>query len=494
MRLFKFLAICIVWVCVLATSAYGFDLKKQVVEYRLPNGMQWLFVQRRQAPVFSGFIVVRVGGVDETKGKTGLAHMFEHMAFKGSKTLGTKDFAKEKVILDEIEGVGARLTAERMKGNPDTGLIDELSKKLKELEKRADEYRLKNEIFEIMTKNGAADLNAFTSKDLTAYHCSMPINKLGLWVNIFADMLFNPVYREFYTERDVVAEERRTSYDNNPDGMLTEKILASSFEDGPYGIATIGLEKDIQGLTIADAKAFHQRYYVPSNMIGVIVGDIDIGKAKQVINRVFGKYPKVAPPKGPDGPGREIADVEVKFNYDAMPSIAIAYHKPTFPNPVEYTFDVLNGILCEGRSSRLQKDLVLGTKMVQGISCSTAQPGGRLANLYLLWIEPTKGYKTESVKKVVNEEIDRLKTEPVSAEELLRVQKNMASSFLFALDTNNGLAQALAMSQGVYRDWRLVVDYPVQIKDVTADDVMKLANKYLVKSNRVVVERERAGR
>ena len=470
-------------------SAY--DLARNVTEFRLANGMRWLLVRRTQAPVFSGVVMVRVGGADEEPGKTGLAHLFEHMAFKGSYRIGTKDWAKEKPLLDRIERLGAEVTAEMKKEKPDAARAKELAAEIAKLEHEADAYRVKNEIWEIMSRNGASDLNAFTSKDVTAYHASLPANKLELWARIMAEMAFEPSFREFYTERNVVAEERLSSLENNPDGAMGERLLSASYETGPYKWTTIGYKQDIMGLTIADARAFHARNYVPGNMVGVLVGDLDPKAVKPVLERAFGAYG--AKPMPPEPVVKEIDSGGVKedFKFKAQPSLAVAWHKPTLPDKAEYAFDIIESLLCGGRSSRLEKDLVFDHRLAEDISCTVSYPGSRLSNLFLIWIEPMKSVSMDRVLDSVDREIKKLAEVPVDGDELARVKKRVTSSLVFGLESNIDLARQLAEFETVFGDWRLLADYPASIAAVTPDDIMRAAQRYLNDKNRIVIERQK---
>lgn len=472
--------------------AWGYDLAGHVTEFKLPNGMRWLLVRRTQAPVFSGVVAVRVGGADEVEGKTGLAHMFEHMAFNGSGRIGTRNFAKEKPILDEIELVGAELTTEEQKRNEPK--VRELKDRLKKLEKEADSFQVKNEIWQVLSRNGAADLNAYTSKDSTFYIASMPSDRLELWAQVTAEMVFEPVFREFYTERNVVAEERRSSVENDPDGTMQEEILKAAFADGPYHWSTIGFEKDIMGLTIADARQFHNRHYVPGNMVGILVGDLNIAQAKEAIRRSFGRYAHRPVPPGPKGPGTAKGGVVYKFSFDAQPSLAVAYHKPTLPDTREYVFDVIDALLCEGRSSRLYRRLVNEKKVAEAIYCTVGFPGSRLSNLFMIWIEPLRPHTPAEVLKEVASELASLKDEEVSNMELSRIRKQVTAGLVFALDRNMSLAQQLADFETTFGDWRLLAEYPKRIKEVSTQDVLEVARKYFQDDNRVVVERTRGRR
>lgn len=465
----------------------AFDLTKQVSEFTLPNGMKWLVVRRTQAPVFSGIVMVRAGGADEVKGKTGIAHMFEHMAFKGSSRLGTRDWAKEKPILDEIEKAGDELTKLAAGGNKEEAAA--LAKKLAELTREADKYEIKNEVWEVMMRNGANDLNAYTSKDLTAFHASMAVTRLNLWARVIAEMIFEPAYREFYTERSVVAEERRSSVENSPEGALIEKVASSAFSDGPYSFSTIGFEKDILGLTISDARAFHDRNYVPSNMTGVIVGDVTPAQVKAVMMQAFGRYPAKPRPEGPKSGGTSGGGAVTKLKFDASSSVAMAFHKPTLPDKVEYAFDVITEILCDGRSSRLEKKLIYEEKIAKDVYCTESYPGSRLDDLFLVWIDPLKGVALSRIEKAVEDELARLGEQPVSDDELKRVRKQVLAGLMYSLDNNEDLAEALARFQTIFGDWKILAHYPEQIDKVDADEVMRVAGKYFTKDNRVIVER-----
>ncbi len=469
--------------------AHSFDLKAQVTEFKLKNGMKWLIVTRKQAPVFSGIIMVRVGGADEEMGKTGLAHMFEHMAFKGSSRIGTHDWSKEKPVLDEIEKIGTRLTALRTSKSADKKEMANLLNKMKALKRQAMSYQIKNEVWEILMRNGAKELNAYTSKDITAYHASMPAECLELWARVTAEMIFDPAFRDFYTERSVVEEERRTGVENDPEGALTEKLLSSAYNAGPYSWMTHGFKNDLEGLAIEDARQFHTEHYVPSNIVGVIVGDIRPSNVKRVIKRVFDGYPKRPEPKQPRTAGQSSGDVYVRMRFDAEPAIAIAFHKPTLPDKSEYIFDVIAALLCDGRSSRLEKRLIYDERLAKDVYCSVGFPGSRFDNLFLIWIEPIKGVSLGKILDAVHSEISQFRKTDVSAEDLSRVHKQVTSSIMFALDSNENLAEALARFQSIFGDWRLLADYPSNIAHVNAADVQSIAQKYLVKDNRVIVER-----
>jgi len=462
---------------VLGNRAYAYDLKGKVHELKLKNGMRWLLVERHQAPVFSGIVMVRVGGADEEQGKTGLAHMFEHMAFKGSSKLGTSDFSKEKPILDQIELTGEEITKQKLQADADKKKLTDLETKMQTLSKKAAQYQIKNEIWEIMSKNGGSEMNAFTSKDMTAYHSSMPINKLGLWMDITSQMVEDPVFREFYTEQKVVLEERRDSIENDPIGKIFEKLLKTAFSEGPYKWHVLGELNDIESFTISDARDFHNRYYIGSNMVGVLVGDFKTNDVEKLIKKYFEGFPKGDLSKNKsffksDGGGK------VTIEFDAEPAVVLAYHKSTLPNSDEFVFDVMQVLLCDGPTSRLQKQLVYDERIATSVYCTDSYPGSRYDNLFLIFAEPAGSHTTDELSNKIKEAMDRLKKEIVPKDELDRVKNKVAASMVYALEENNELAMQLATFETVFDDWKLLVNYPKSIERVSPQDIKRVAKKY----------------
>lgn len=480
------LAISAAW----APVAHSFELEDEVVEYKLSNGMRWLFVKRDQAPVFSGMVMVRAGSVDEPKGKTGIAHMFEHMAFKGSKLLGARDWENEKKILNKIALVGKTLT-EAMKVQPrNETRVAELKNEIKVLERERMKYAIPGEVSNLLQRNGAEGLNAYTALDETAYMASMPINRLELWAAVFSEMIGDTVYRSFYTERDVVVEERRMRIDDDPNGQLSKAILGHSFQKGPYGRHPIGEQSEIESFLIEDAEAFKEKHYTPDRMVGVIVGDIDIGKTKRIINRYFAKLPKgkrVEAPTPESNTGGGIHKVEL----DAQPSIVMTWHKPTLPNPEEYSFDVAQSILCSGPTSRLYKELVIDKKLALNVWCGGGYPGSLLPNVFLVWIEIMNGSSKDEIMNVVENQLAQLKSTDVTPEELERVRTKISAALLFSLESNSRLASLLAEYETKFNDWHLLPSYPENISKVTAADIRKLAKQYFTNENRTVIIRQR---
>lgn len=434
----KRLSLTVAALCTIASTAFAqWDLAQHVVDYKLPNGMRWLLVHRPTAEVFAGAVEVKVGGVEETPPKIGLAHMFEHMAFKGSRLINKP-----------------------------------------------------NEVWEIMLRNGAVNLNAFTNKDMTVYHASLPAHRFSLWAFVASQMISDLTYRDFEIERNVVAEERRSSAENDPDGRLVEELLQTAYADGVYRWSTIGLKEDIVGLTVDDARAFHREHYVAANMIGVVVGDVDAARIFHDLEKYFGSIPAGNRTKNPL-PGTTVGRTKRRVKINAEPAVIMAFHKPTYPDLRRDVFDVLTTLLCDGQSSRLVHRLVVEERLARDISCAEHFPGERLPNLFLLWIEPNHRQALASIEQIVTEELERLKHEPITDDELQTVVTKATADLMYLLDDNMDLAVELGRSEAVAGSWRFLAQYPERLQKVTADDLKRVAETFFVDSNRVIVERTR---
>ena len=477
--------------------AASFGLADRVVEQKLANGLTVLMVERHQTPVVSLNMTFGVGGVNEQAGKTGLAHLYEHMAFKGTRTVGTKNYEKERPILEEWYRVGteleqrqrvlARKSQERPASPEDRAAIEGLQERFTELQEQAGQFVAGNEMALLYQRHGGVGLNAATGKDLTRYMISLPANRLPLWATLEADRMAHPVLREFYKERGVVMEERRLRNDDSPNGLLFETFTSAAFRAHPYSVPTIGWESDILSLTPADTEAFFKAYYGPGNATIAIVGDINPKDAMTLIEQTFGRIP-AAPPQPPivtvEPPQRGERRVQVEF--DAEPSVAIGFHKPALGHPDDYVFDVIDAVLSEGLTSRLYTTLVREKRIAASVNSDSNYPGVRSPNLFVLNATPLAPHTTEEVEAAIYAEIERLKTEPVSAKELEKVLNNLDADLVRALRSNGGLASQLALYQTVAGDWRYVLKARDKIAAVTPADIQRVAAEYFTKSNRTV--------
>ncbi len=470
-----------------ATAALGQGLEEKVKEHTLKNGMKLLMVERHTSPTVSTWIRYKVGSVDERSDERGLAHLLEHMLFKGTKTLGTTDYAKEKPLLDKIEQTAQQLMAEKAKRElGEKGVVSRLEKELADLEKEAGKYSVKEEFFQLYSKNGGNNYNAFTSKDGTTYLINIPSNKLELWAAIESDRMKNPVLREFYTERSVVMEERRRTYDGEPEGQLWENFLAIAFVAHPYGQPTIGWMSDIENLTRTKAENFLHKYYAPNNAIVAVVGDIQPDRVIALAEKYFGDIlpgtpvPPVAVEE-PRQPGEKRMDLQL----DSEPQLLIGFHKPVYPDPEDYVFDVIDAILADGRTSRLHKSLVQEQQLATEVSTFGA-PGSRYPNLFLLGATPRSPHTAAQVEQAIYAEIDKLKNQPMTQRELQQILNRLEYEEIRQMGSNGGLARNLTEYEATTGSWRYLIQHRQKLSQVTPADVMRVAKKYFVSENRTV--------
>ncbi|HJU04412.1 MAG TPA: pitrilysin family protein [Nitrospiraceae bacterium] len=472
-------------------SAAPSGLAERIIEHKLDNGLTLLMVERHQAPVVSINVTFRVGGMNEHNGMTGIAHLYEHMAFKGTKVLGTKDYEREQPYLEELDRLNEKIEAVREQlrqtGRDDSPALRQLRETFKEAQERADEWVVGNELAQLYQRHGAVGLNASTGKDVTRYTVSLPANRLPLWAAVEADRMANPVLREFYKERAVVLEERRLRTDDSPAGSLYEAFAAAAFRAHPYGFPTIGWASDIQSLTPAETQRFFRTYYGPANAVIAIVGDINPPEVIALIEQTFGKI--AATPSPPsvvtvEPPQRGERRVEVEF--DAEPVLLLGYHKPALGHPDDYVFDVIDSILSEGRTSRLYTRLVREKRVAASVDTQSSFPGAQAPNLFVISATPLMPHTAREVEAAIDQEIERLKTEPVAATELEKVLNNLDADLLRSLRSNSGLASQLAYYQTVAKDWRYLLTARDRIAAVTPADIQRIASRYLVRSNRTV--------
>ena len=289
--------ILLAWSAVSAQDLKSFE--KRITVKVLPNGLTLVICERHDAPVFSYATFVDAGDVNDPSGESGLAHMFEHLAFKGTTQIGTTDYAAEKVALQKVEEANDAYEAEYLKpvGRDDKKLA-ELHQAFVEAQSAAEKYVVPNQFTEVAEANGAHGLNAETGLDDTQYFWSMPQNHLELWAWLESGRLSDVVPREFYKERDVVMEERRMRVDSNPIGRLEEQFFATAYVAHNYGRSDIGWPSEVGQITATEAMAFHQKYYVGGNIVIAIVGDVDPATDLPMLEKYFSRVP--AGPKPED--------------------------------------------------------------------------------------------------------------------------------------------------------------------------------------------------
>ena len=464
------------------------SFEKHITVKKLENGLTVLVMERPEAPVFSFFTHVDAGSTQDPLNETGLAHMMEHMAFKGTTTIGTKNYAAERVALDKVETAYAAYNYENNKRlGRDEEKVKQLEKVWQDAIAAAQQYVIVNQFGQIVESNGGEGMNAFTNTDETGYHYSMPANRFQLWAYLESDRFLHPVMREFYKERNVVMEERRMRVDNYPVGRLVEQFTAQSFSAHEYHRPTVGWSSDINNLSATDAANFFRRYYVPSNMVLAVVGDIKAAQAMPIIEKYFGRLPASPKPQEitthepPQNSVREVVLHEV-----SQPVYLEGYHRPDYRDPDDAVYDAITDLMSSGRTSRLYRALVRDKKIASFSAGFSGLPGVKYPHLFAFFGVPLPGHKPQEIADAIHAEIDRLKTQDVSDDELKMVKTRAKANLIRGLADNSGLAQELAVEQARYGDWRELFGEVDRIEKVTKADIRRVANKTFVQNNRTV--------
>jgi len=464
------------------------EFEQQMTEFTLPNGLKFLVLERHEAPVVSFHTYADVGSANEVLGITGLAHLFEHMAFKGTKTIGTNDYEAEAKVLVRIDELYDAIKAEQRKGEKaDQARLEELQAQFKEAQQEAQKYLVHDEYEEVYKLAGSAGFNAYTSWDATQYILSLPSNKVELWMLIESDRFCNPVIREFYKEKNVVMEERRLSIETRPQGRLIEEFLAVAYKAHPYGIHVIGHMSDIQTITRPEAEAFFKKYYGPGNLTIAIVGDVNPEKIRVLAERYFARIPggpKPEPVETVEPP--QIGERRVAVEDPAQPFVLIGYHKPGINHPDNAVFDAITDIIGMGRTSRLYKSLVKEKRISVAASGFQGLPGNKYPGLFLFYAMPAKGHTNQECEQAIYEEIEKLRAELVTPEELEKAKTRARAGLIRQLDSNSGLAEQITFYEVVTGDWRNLFTQLDQIEKVTAEDIRRVAKEYFTKKNRTV--------
>ena len=460
--------------------------EENVTTFTLDNGLDFVVIERHDAPVVSFATYANVGSVDEPEGKSGIAHMFEHMAFKGTTTIGTKNVKKEMEALRRQEEIYLQLRREKAKGpEADSARIAELEQKFKKAQEEAQSYVQDGEFENILERNGVTDMNAYTSRDQTVYMYSLPANKLELYFALESDRFMNPVLREFYTERDVVMEERR-GRESNPVGRLVEEFVTTAFKAHPYGNPTIGYMSDIKNLSRTDAKEFFDTYYNASTLTIGISGDVEPARVKALAEEYFGRLPEGDRPlpittEEPD----QIGERRVVVREQSQPAVLIGYHRGSMHSKNDPVYDVLEDVLSGGRTSRLHERLVETEKALQ-VQAIPSFPGSKYESLFGIFSFPSRGVSPDSVEHLIYDELDKIAEEGITQEELERAKTRARSSLIGELDSNLGLAIQFAQKKTLTGDWRNVFRELNEIEAVTVGDVQRVARETFERSNRTV--------
>ena len=455
-----------------------------VHEVTLDNGMRFLILPREGAPTASFVLQFGIGGVHEREGQTGIAHLLEHMLFKGTTTVGTTDLEAEIPFFERIDEVHDTLLVARERA--DSLEMARLSQRIGVLEDSARAYVDSNAFDRILSREGAQGLNATTTSESTIYFMEMPSNRAELWFALESDRMRDPVFREFYSERNVVLEERRMRVDSSPGGILYETHLATAYQVHPYGQPVVGHMRDLERISRRDLADYMDRYYTPDNAVVAVVGNVDPHAMEDLARRYFGSIPAGEPPPPvTEVEPPQVAERRVSLDWDAEPLLRIGWHVPSALDHEAVVVELLSSILTGGRSSRLHRRLVLDERVATGVFSSIG-PGSRFPRLLQLDVTPRAPHRAEVAEALIYEEIARLVAEGPTERELERVRNQVAAGSVRRMQSNLGLAFQLAESASLWGDWRETFRGSERLRGITPEDVRRAAARYLVETNRTV--------
>ncbi len=496
-HLFRLAGLCFLVLFLVGTQAIA--QRVPVIEKTLENGMRLLMVERHDEPSIAGGWVAHVGSANERPGITGIAHLFEHMMFKGTPTIGTTDYAKDQRIIAEQERVRDEMRKEeaKMRVAFRRGEIDDLMKpenatpRWRELKKEFDglvaqqrALMVKDEFDLVYTAAGGSRLNAFTSNDETAYFITVPANKLELWMWMESDRLLHPVFREFYSERDVVYEERRLRTETPPLGKAGEAYETMFWGGHPYAWPVIGWPSDVSSISKAQADEFYSVFYSPQNITLILVGDFKAEEAEKMASRYFGRIPrgKTNPPDmitvDPGHPVEKRMNVEA----DANPQVWIAWRTAPFQHRDSYPLEVMSRIL-SGRTGRLHKAMVLESKIATSVSAD--QDSRKWGGGFMVSAEVREGHTPQECEAAIYEQVKKLAEAEVPAEELQKIKNQYAAAEYRRLSGNFPILMQLVQTDGL-GDWREINEMGAKIQGVTAADIRRVAGQYFAPQNRTV--------
>ncbi|MCM1983553.1 M16 family metallopeptidase [Lyngbya confervoides] len=461
------------------------QVARNITTFRLKNGLKFIVLERHGAPVVSFLTYADVGGANEPDGQTGVAHYLEHLAFKGTRHIGGQNYEQERQILEQQDQLFAQL--QQARSNQNAAEVARLEAEFQQLEDQADALVIPNQMGQIVNQEGGVGLNATTSADATQYFYSFPANKLELWMSLESDRFLEPVFREFYKEKEVILEERRMRTDNSPIGKMVEAFLDTAFVQHPYRRPVIGYERDLRALTRQNVQDFFDNYYGPNNLTIGIVGDVNPRQVRRLAQLYFGRYP--AHPGVPrldavEPPQTQTRTVELKL--PSQPWYLEGYHRPAMTDPDEGVYQLIASILSDGRTSRLYKSLVEEQQVALNAQGFNGFPGDKYPNLMLFYALSAPGHSLDEVELALRQEIDRLKSEPVTAQELDRVKTQAKAGLLRSLDSNSGMANLLVEYEVKTGDWRNLFRQLDRLEAVTAADIQRVAQATFSPENRTI--------
>ena len=457
-----------------------------VQERTLSNGLRVVIYPRGDAPVFAGVVSVRVGGTDERIGETGISHMFEHMAFKGTPEVGTTNFERETKLLADLEPLAERQAAFG------TEFSAEDKKQWEQIHQELRALWVSDQFTREYERRGAAGMNATTDSEITKYFVNLPRSQFEFWLYMESERLLRPVLRQFYQERDVVLEERRMRYDDDPEGKLYELLKATSFIAHPYKNPVIGFPFDLKRLTATQLDQFRRRFYVPGNIAVALVGDIRPSEDWPLIESYFGRLPVAPLPSRPQvvEPDQE-GERQVTLETKASPQFYIAYRKMQYPHPDDAPVSVMLEMLAGSKISPLQRTLVQRKRLATEVSFMEG-PGVAYPNLMMFGATPRAPHSSREVLQAFDQGIEDFKKSGITQDSLEIAKRAIAVSYLGQLSSNSAMGTNFANSVLLYQDWKAPFDWYEKAMAVTVGDIERVTRQYLVKKSRTVAFLEKS--
>ncbi len=473
-------------------TAHGqtFDnIKKQVKTHTLSNGMKFIVLERHDAPVVSFHTYADVGSAQESYGITGISHILEHMAFKGTKDVGTKDYAAESKILDRMDDLYAQLSREQQAITPDSTKIRTLKAEFDSTNSAATGLVVTQEYLDLTRERGGRGLNAYTSNDATQYIVSLPSNRLEFWMSMESDRFMNPVFREFFQERNVIMEERRLGIETQPVGKLVEDFLATAFKSHPYHHEVVGHMSDLKNISRSDVINYFHKFYSPSNLTVAIVGDVSADEVFDMADTYFARIPSGPKPEPlrtvePEQWGERHIFVEAQ----SQPIVIVGFHRPSVRNKDDAALGALANIVGSGRSSRLYTSLVKEKKLAIQVGAFNGFPGNKYPNLFAVFAVPSKGHTNEECLKAIEEELAKVVNEPITSDELTKYKMSTEKGLIDDMKDNSNMAASLTFNDVVQGDWQKTFDVIKDVDAVTVADVQNVAKEYIVTKNKTIGE------
>lgn len=464
-------------------------IESKIQKRTLANGLRVIAMRQPSSPTVACYLKIGVGSSDEPFDQSGTAHFLEHLLFKGTKQMGTTDFAAEKIYLEQIEADGERIDAlGRALLNP---LITEkerqrteaqiavLTARLERWQKKAQQYVISEEDSQAYSLAGQMGYNAYTTADVTNYQIKLPAHRLEMWAELESNRFLDPILREFYPERKVIKEERRMRYDSRPTSLLYELFLKTAYGFSPYGKPVIGFEKSMHRLRLKETRDFFNANYVPSRMVIAVVGDLEFEKTFAIIDKYFGRLKARPAPEFPPTvyeaqKGRRTAWLEAKNS----PAMITGWARPAVFHKDDRALEVLSRLLGDGQQSRLVNRLVIRDKLAGDVKVGSSTPGEKLDSQFTIFTDVFDAAHYADIEKAIGEELEKLKSEGPAPEELQKIKNRYIAEIVHTLQQNAGMADTLSYYELLLHDYGKMFTAFEEIEQVDAARIKQVVATY----------------